>query len=178
MCLPIQIVATANRTGVAGRVLPQHRGVDDEEARAVVARNSTGCVRHRLADGPIRTFRVRYALDSGGLYIPAWAGLDLWSAPGPLTLECDVSEVDRQSCWRYVWLRGTGSALQPTGASRERRAWREGISILRRTIPGMAPTDELAIANFGVVRMEVESFIGSAVSWGDVGSWSDAVTTP
>ena len=133
-----------------------------------MTRNSVGCVHHTLADGATRATRVRYARDGSALYLPAWTGVDSWYAARLPALECDVSEVDWRSCWRYVWLRGHVTPLQPTGASSEREAWRQGVAVLRRMIANMAPTDELAVGNFGIVRMDMESWDGVVVPWGEV----------
>lgn len=165
----VPAVRSPDRIGVEGYLAPlRQRTLTSEETHAVVTRNSVGCVHHTLADGAIRTSRVRYVRDGTALYLPAWTGVDGWYAARLPALECDVSEVDSRSCWRYVWLRGHAAPLQPTGASREREAWRQGVAVLRRTIANMAPTDELAVANFGIVRMDIDSWDGVVVPWGEV----------
>lgn len=166
--LPTQIVRAPNLTGVAGYLtLPRQPHLTPEEIHAVVTRNSVGSVHHMLADGAIRTSRVRYVRDGSILYIPAWTSIESWYASRLPTLQCDISEVDWFSCWRYVWLRGEMTPLHPTGAAREREGWRQGVSVLRRVIVDMAPTDDLALANFGIVRMDIESWNGAVVAWGE-----------
>lgn len=146
--------------------LPRQRALTSEEMHAVVSRNSVGCVHQTLADGAVRTIRVRYVHDGNALYIPAWVPVDGWYEAPP-ALEYDVSEVDWRSSWRYVRLRGPATPFQPTGASRERDAWRRGVAILRRMIANMAPTDALTLANFAIVRMDIECWDGAAVPWGE-----------
>lgn len=146
--------------------LPRQRILTLEEIRGVVSRNSTGCVHQTLADGVVRTTRVRYVHDGNTLYIPAWIPVDGWYEAPPPPLEYDVSEVDWRSSWRHVRLRGPATPLQPTGASHERDAWRQGVAILRRVVTNMAPTDDLAVANFAIVRMGIESGEGALVQWG------------
>jgi hypothetical protein len=146
-------------------VAMRRRSLTIAEAHAVVARNSIGYVRYSLSDSATRISRVRYAQHAGTLYMPAWASLDSWYETPPPTLECDVSEVEGRSCWRYVWMRGRATPLHPTGVAAEREAWREAIVTLRRTVRDIPPADELALANFGVVRMDVESLDGAIVRW-------------
>lgn len=135
---------------------------------AVLTRNSIGCVHHKLAEGTVRTTRVRYAHVGSALFIPAWTSVESWYAARLPALECHVSEVDWHSGWRYVRLRGQAAPLFPTGALRERATWREGVGALRRMIPDLAATDELALANFGIVQMDIESWDGAVVVWDEV----------
>lgn len=151
--------------------LPRERTLTSAELHAVVSRNSVGCVHQTLADGAARTTRVRYVHDGNALYIPAWVPVDGWYEAPPPALEYDVSEVDWRSSWRYVRLRGPATPLQPTGASREREAWRQAVAILRRMIANMAPTDALAVANFAIVRMDIECWDGAAVPWAETGAF-------
>lgn len=148
-----------------------------EETQAVLTRGSVACVHHVLADGAVRTIRARYAREGSALFIPAWTSAESWYSAGSPTLECDVSEVDWRSCWRYVRLRGQVTPLQPTGAARERDGWRQGVALLRRVVTGLAATDELAVANFGIVRMDVERWDGVVVPWGEVAESSAPVVT-
>lgn len=168
----------SDHIAAAGYLAPsRHRRLTSEEMHAVVTRNSIGSVRHALADGAVRTTRVRYVRDEGAIYLPAWTSAESWYAAPLPAIECDVSEVDWHSCWRYVWLRGHVTPLQPTGATREREAWRRGVAVLRQRITNMAATDELALANFGIVRMEMESWDGVMVPWGEVARASGPVVT-
>jgi hypothetical protein len=146
-------------------VVAHRRSLTTDEAYAVVARNSIACVRYPLSHVATRSSRVRYARHAGTLYIPAWTNLDSWYETHPPELECDVSEVEGRSCWRYVWLRGRATPLHPTGVAGERQAWREAIAILRRAVPNIPIADDLAVANFGVVRMDIESVEGAIVFW-------------
>lgn len=152
---------------IASQLTPQRQpGLTYEEMQAVVTRNSKGRVHHTLADGAIRTSRVRYVRDGNTLYIPAWTRVESWYAARLPALECEVSEVDWSSGWRYVWLRGQVTPLHPTGAAREREAWRRGVAALRPMITDLASTDELALANFGIVQMDIESWGGAVAQWG------------
>lgn len=164
----ISIVATVplGAWGEAEHCLIRRRqGLTTAEAQAVVARNSIGCIRYSLSNSASRTIRVRYAGRAGALYIPAWTSLDTWYQTRPPKLECDVSEVEGRSCWRYVWMRGRATPLHPTGVAGERQAWRDAITVLRRVVSNLPPSDELAVANFGVVRLDVESLEGAIVPW-------------
>jgi hypothetical protein len=146
------------------------RNLTTSEAQAVVDRKTQGRVHYPLANGVVATRRVRYARQGSALYIPVWTNVDAWHDEAGPQLECDVSEVDGYACWRYVWLRGHAAPLYPTGCDQERHAWREGIAVLRRAVITLAPMDDLALANFGVVRFHVESWLGALVPWvcGDV----------
>jgi hypothetical protein len=146
-------------------LFPRRRVLTTDESRAVVARNSIGCIRYPLSDSATRTSRVRYARQTDTLYIPAWTSLDSWYEMGPPELECDVSEVEGRACWRYVWMRGRALPLYPTGGAAERQEWRRAIAVLRSALVNMAPPDELAMTNFGVVRMNIESLEGAVVPW-------------
>lgn len=146
-----------------------------EEMHAVLARNSEGCVHHTLSDGAVRTSRVRYAHTGTMLYIPAWTRVESWYAARLPALECYVSEVDWRSCWRLIRLRGEMTPLHPTGAAREREAWRQGVAILRSVIPHMPPNDELAVANFGIVQMDIGSWDGAVVHWHEEIDSSDQI---
>ena len=141
------------------------RNLTTTEAQALVDRNTRGCVRYALADGAVATSRVRYARHSSALYMPVWTHVGDWYDDGVPELECDVSEVDGHTCWRYVWLRGRATPLYPTGGERERRGWREGIAVLRRAFSNMPPADDLALTNFGIVRLDVDSWHGAIVAW-------------
>lgn len=141
------------------------RNLTTTEAQAVVDRNTHGCVRYPLADGVVAASRVRYARQASALYFPVWTNVDDWYDDGLPHLECDVSEVEGHTCWRYVWLRGRATPLYPTGSDRERRAWRDGIAVLRRAFINLAPADDLALANFGLVRLDVDSWLGALVPW-------------
>jgi hypothetical protein len=140
------------------------RNLTTAEAQALVDRSTHGCVRYPLANGAIATRRVRYARHASTLYIPVWTNVDDWYDDGVPQLECDVSEVS-QMCWRYVWLRGRPTPLHPTGCDQERQAWHQGIAVLRRAVTALAPTDDLALANFGLVSLHVESWLGALVPW-------------
>jgi hypothetical protein len=107
---------------------------------------------------------VRYAWHLGGLFVPAWTTLEPWYDELPRPVECDVSEVDGHLWWRYVWLRGVATPLLPTGAQAEREGWRAGIAALRRRLPALAATDQLALDNFGVVRVNITSARGTVVA--------------
>jgi hypothetical protein len=146
-------------------LIQRRRSLTTDEAYAVVARNRIACIRYPLSDSATRTSRVRYAQHAGALYIPAWTSLETWYETDPPELECDVSEVEGRSCWRYVWMRGPATPLLPTGVASERQGWREAIAILRRAVPDLPQADELAVANFGAVRMDVEFLEGAIVPW-------------
>jgi hypothetical protein len=179
--IPAVSAASPSRAwGGAGRhTSSRERRMTADETHALVARNSVGCVHYPLADGPTRTIRVRYAREGSALYVPAWTSVEHWYSTVAPAVECDVSEVDWHSCWRYVWLRGPATPLQPTGGAREREAWRQGIAALRRTLTHLAATDELALSNFGIVRLDVESCDGVAVRWGETAALGSlAVTNP
>ena len=162
-------VVTVGRVRLVGetRYHPQSapRSLTLAESQLLVERNRRGCVRYPLAEGAIATSRVRYARQSSALYMPAWTNVEEWYDDGAPQLECDVSEVDGHSCWRYVWLRGRATPLFPTGGDAERRAWREGVAVLRRTFTNIGVADDLALANFGIVRLDVESWHGAIVAW-------------
>lgn len=160
---------TLYRSEVVGHLEPPRQpGLTREEMYAVLTRNSVGCVHHKLAEGPMRTSRVRYAREGSALFIPAWDSVESWYAARLPALECHVSEVDWYSGWRYVRLRGHATPLYPTGAPPERAAWRDGVAALRLMILDLAPMDELALANFGIVQMEIESWDGAVVVWDEV----------
>jgi hypothetical protein len=133
------------------------------EVRTIVERNTVACVRYQSSDTVARTCRVQYSAISDSLYIPAWTSIDSWDETRRLDLECDVSEVEGRACWRYVWLRGHSTLLYPTGDAVERTAWREAAAVLRRAFPAMPPVDQLAVANFGIVRLDVRSWAGAIV---------------
>lgn len=125
-----------------------------EEVSAIFTRNSTTTLLFSLDDGSPRTTRIRYRYTGSLVYVPATPALaSLLSADVEPYVECDVSEVDGLACWRYVWARGTVTALQPTGASVERDEWREGIEQIRAVMPMLAHTEDLRFKNFGVLRI-------------------------
>jgi hypothetical protein len=162
-------VMTVGRIQLAGEtrrhLQSAPRSLTMAESQLLVDRNTRGGVRYPLTDGVIASSRVRYARQSSALYMPAWANVDEWYDDGVPELECDVSEVDGHSCWRYVWLRGRATSLFPTGRKAERQAWREGVAALRRTFTNIGGADDLALANFGIVRLDVELWRGAIVTW-------------
>lgn len=159
---------TRDHTDIAGHIsLPQRASLTHEEIHAVVTRNSVGSVYHKLEEGTIRTSRVRYAHEGNALYIPAWPSIESWYAARLPSLECHVSELDWRSWWRCVRLRGHVIPLHPTGAPREREAWHKAVAALRRRIVDMAPTDDLAVTNFGVVQIDIEYWEGAGLVWAD-----------
>lgn len=131
----------------------------------MVARNSHGVVRYALSDAGFGAHRVRYARAATALYVPAWSSLGHWSDAHVPDIECDVSEIDGRSCWRYLWMRGRPRSLHPTGSAGERRAWRDGVNALRHVVANMPSTDHLALENFGIVRIDVRMCEGVALTW-------------
>jgi hypothetical protein len=139
-----------------------------DEASAVFARNSVATVTYALDDGRMRVTRERYAYSRCALYIPASAHLSaLFNSSMERAIECDVSEIEGMSQWRYAWLRGGSVLLQPTGGALEREEWREGIEQIRRVVSGLPATEELRFANFGIVRVKELRFYGTRVPLGE-----------
>lgn len=154
----------------------------------VLARQMTASVTYGLADGHTRTTREPYVLVGDALYFPSSPNLGAFvSNGGPVghegellraggqsarTVECEINELDGLSEWRYVWLRGCATLLQPTGGTSERNSWRLGIEQLRAVVPRFrdATVEALAFGNFGVVRLANLEPAGVRLSLG-TGDW-------
>ncbi|HEU4994781.1 MAG TPA: hypothetical protein VFT29_08175 [Gemmatimonadaceae bacterium] len=137
----------------------------------VLARQTTASVTYALADGHMRTTREPYVLVDYALYLPSSPSLGAFVSNGGAagylgesrrpggqsaqTVECEINELDGLTEWRYVWLRGCATLLQPTGGASERNSWRLGIERLRAVVPRFrdASVEALAFGNFGVVRL-------------------------
>lgn len=138
-------------------------GLSREDAVDVVARNSDCVIRHELDDGSVRVHRLQYAWVPSALFLPAWTSLESLSRGSAAFVECYVNELDSGVAWRVVRLRGRSIPLLPTGDARERDQWRTGVGALRSRIQGLAQTEDLALANFGIVRVDLQEIVGNTV---------------
>ncbi len=68
-----------------------------------------------------------------------------------------VSEVKGLRTWRYVWIVGAVTPLEPTGEAAVWDSWREAIGHLSRVMFGLTPIAELAFAHFAVFCVEIRS---------------------
>lgn len=130
------------------------------EVDALLARNHMARITHALGGGNRRTRRAPYVSGTGVLYVPATSCPLLLAESTPRRLDCDVSELTGLSHWRYVWTSGPAEPLHPTGSASEREEWYYGVELLKRVMFELGTVQELAFANFGIVRLTVESKAG------------------
>jgi hypothetical protein len=166
---PVRYVFERSQYAEPSRVTPLPRDEDQRslapaEINAVLARCGIVSLTHTLDDGCRRSRRARYVYVDDALIIPASeCPQSLCCQPSDVPVDCDVSELNGLSHWHYVWLHGSATCWQPTGAAPERRVWREGIDRLRTVLPRLARTEDLVLENFGVVRIAIQTRGGRAI---------------
>ena len=142
---------------------PVFHEMSAEDCRALLARNHVARLAFSFHDR-VDIEPIHYVHDAGWIFGRTASGSKIRTIAHNRWIAFEVDEVDAFFDWRSVVVHGALCVMADEGTATERAAWRRGVELLQRLMPGALTPDDPTPDRQLLFRFRVDEVTGRSAA--------------